>query len=452
MWKRRDHKIACTESFVRMYWGLLGYATVRTKIRRLLGPHGEDLSVNEEKMTLFHPSFIRTAIGFCQLTSGGRVSRSLRYFPILPKSSALFDLCYIGDLEGFRLALTRNEVPISAQDEYGWTLLHYACCGGGTNVELCSLLVHLGVDSNHVDIHGRKALEMVAGGGWWSSSACVESMIFVLTRNDKDLTELDVDRCAKCYTGPPEGLELLLSPDVYPVELDWRQLPLTFIVTALKNFAANVPTWTKFIQRVVRLSADLHRVHWDHRQSNRDTETLSTMQDRRLTLLDELLYLVISPEHGEFVVQAWLDILSTEGHDVRSYLETEMTLHADQDLTFRCPWRRSSLLMSLDLSDEPRVWLDWLIDPATPGNLVCEEFKCMNHMLRGYRGTWYDGWPFIDFTWFILTNRAFSIPEGQHILDTVESRAARRAEKRRNKAARAAGTYRCTRMPGAWIN
>ena len=222
--KRHIYKPVCKESIVLANWGWFGSVHVRVKTASLCVSHEEETPISEEKTFTIHPSFIQKAIEVCQQRNGDRVSRSLRYYPILPVDSTIFALCRNGDLKRFKTALTRNEVPISGQTWSGRTLLHFAC--QSTNVELISLLIRLGVDPDHVDRFGRKAIEIFSNCVR-KSSDCVETTIRLLATSQRDLTDNDIDKCLECYIGPPEGLECMLSPDMYPVELDWRYLPLS---------------------------------------------------------------------------------------------------------------------------------------------------------------------------------------------------------------------------------
>ncbi len=431
------------------YWGLFGSAFVRTKTASLRVTQQEETPISEEKTFTIHPSFLQTAIEVCQQRNGGRVSRSLRYYPILPSDSAVFELCSQGDLEGFKIALTRNEVPISAQSWDGWTLLHSACQSG--NIELCSLLIHLGADPGHADIFGRKALDIFSNCADESSS-CAETVIRLLITSQMDLTGNEVDECSTCYIGPPEGLECMISPDVYPEELDWRHLPLKPLLTAVQAFSLNAPEWTNLMRKIVRLSTDLHRVH---EPQKRTSDLSPTERCPNLTLLDELFKCVYDPIEGAPIARAWLSILATEGHDVTRYLETEMNLHADHECIQPARWTNLDRKLFFCFA-EPSVEWDWWINPEAPASLLCNEFRhmiCRYETRRYWEWGWEHSWPFLIPEWSARCGRSSYRPDRnkkwQKMNELARSRAARRVEKKGIKSARVEGTYRPTRMPGA---
>ena len=432
------------------YWGLFGSAYFKTKSTSLCLPQQEETQIFREKTFTIHPWFLQRAIEVRYQRDGGRVSRSLRYHPILPYDSKVFKICINGDLEGFKKALIRNEVPISGQLSDGSSLLHCACINA--NAELCLLLIQLGVDPGHVNILGATALEIFSIFANRQGS-CVETTIRLLGSSQANLTEKNIDRCLECYEGPPEGLECILSPDVYPVELDWHHLPLKTLLTAIHLFSRDATEWTNLVRKIVRLSADLHRVHHKWR-GYYDRLPLEPYQN--LTLLDELFVYTYDTIEGAAMARTWLSILATEGHDVTRYLKTEMALHADQKFKILSPrGEADDRKLSFYFTDEPTVEWDWWINPEASASFLCNEFK---HMIRRFdyiidESEWERTWPFLIPKWSAWLGCCSHSPdERKQIIALANSRAARRAEKKRTKIARAEGTHRPTRIPGAWID
>ncbi|KAL6715960.1 hypothetical protein ACLMJK_006922 [Lecanora helva] len=441
--KRGRRNVVCTTSITRIYEGFFGHVFVKKKTTHLRGEQKETTQIGEEVVYLLRPSFLRMAI---EMNVGGKLSRSLRYCPILPKNSEIFQMCRLGDLEGFRGALSRQEVPLHAQNERGSTLLHMACEGG--SLELCSLIIELGIDASHENIWGEKALHVFS---IFSSNLDhgAEAMVRLMIQDQEHLDEHDILRFCNSYNGPPEGFDCILSPDVHPTELDWKHLPLQYLMSAIRHFARDVPRWTNFVRKIVRQAEDLHRSHID--------PEFPTAQP--LTLLDQLLVLTKDPVEGAQVAEAWLEILAMEGLDVREYLKVEMELHEDNNIL--PPWVYSShydqRILIFYVGQKPYVEWDWWIDPDEPGGLVCDEFRHMacRYDVKTYHN-WAYIWPFVFPEWARVSDLKSLDPainrSWKRIIDLADSRAARRVAKKEMNVARAEGRYSRKRMPGSWIN
>lgn len=438
--KRGRRNVTFTVSTARSYQGFFGYICVKTKTTHLSGKQEGTTPISEEVGYLLRPAFLRFAI---EIHTGGKLSRSLRYYPILQEDLEIFRICYRGDLEGFRQALTRQEVPIHAQISNGWTLLHMACLGG--NLELCSLLMELGVDAGHEDIFGRKALHIFSNSFYVYHS--VEAMVRLMILGQEHVEENDVIKFMEYYKGPPQGVEFLLSPDVHPTELDWRRLPLPHVVGIVTHFARDVPRWSNLVRRIVRQAEDLHCWRVDSIFAS----------DQSLTLLDELFGETSDPIEGAQVSEAWLEILAMEGLDVREYLEVEMRLHEDKYTLPHRYMKPMKRFLIFNLEQKLTVEWDWWIDPDDPASLLCNEFKHMacRFDYRDQDGEWVKTWPFVIPKWAGHLGWESSYyaenPLWKHMIDLADSRAAHRLAKREMKIARAKGTYSRKLMPGSWI-
>lgn len=446
--KRGRRNVICTISRARIYQGFFGHICLKKKTTHLSGKQEGTTPISEEVEYLLHPSFLRVAIEIHQVKIGGKLSRSLRYCPILQGDLEIFNICQNGDLEGFRQALTRQEVPIHAQDQGGWTLLHMACLGG--NLELCSLLIELGVDASPEDIFGRKALHIFSNkSNRWNHF--VEAMVRLMILGQEHVEEHDIIHFSDCYIGPPEGIECMLSPDNYPTEIDWRRLPLPHLVKIVRRFAMDVPGWTNLVQKMVRQAEDLHCLHVD-------SEVVSAQP---LTLLDQLFGWTRDPIEGAQVSEAWLKILAMEGHDVREYLEVEMELHENPYTS----WYWEKRFLVFDVGQKPNVEWDWWIDPDDPASLMCHEFRQMACHYVDFDtdifytdGRWLQTWPFIIPQWARSRHPGLKSYDAaterlrRHMVDLADSRVAHRVAKREMKVARAEGRYPRKRMPGSWID
>ena len=445
--QRGRRHVMCTTSSERIYRGFFGHIYVKKKTTRLSGEQERMKPISEEVEYLFHPSFLRLAFEMNQVSYGGKLSRFLRYCQILPNDFEIFKICENGDLEGFRQALIQQEVPLHAQKRNGSTLLHMACQGG--SLELCSLIIELGVDASHEDIFGQKALIYFSNNSYQFDD-CVEAMVRLMLRQEH-VEEHDILCFSNDFVGPPEGFECMLSPDVYPTELDWRRLPIEYLVQTVMNFAMDIPRWTKLIRKMVRRAEDLHCLHY-----SRMYPFLTSGQS--ITLLDHLFRSTLDPIEGAQVSEAWLEILAMEGHDVREYVEVEMKLHEDiitppvwfDDVAHR--------FLVFDVGQKPKIEWDWWMDPNDPASLVCDEFR---HMACRYSemdndGAWVQTWPFIIPGW--ARRLGWEVPDParnrvwRHMVDLADSRAARRVARKEMKLARAEGTYTRKRMPGSWVD
>ena len=444
--KRGKSNVICTISRARIYRGFFGHIYVKKKTTYLTAQQEGKTPIGEEVGYLLYPMFVRAAIEFHQVNIGGKLSRSLRYCPIIPDGSEIFKICAGGDLVRFRQAVTRQEVPIHAQLWNGWTLLHIACLSG--SVELCSLLIELGVDARQEDIFGQKALHIFSL--WrYEFHHGVEAMVRLMIAGQEHVEEDDLLQFAKYYLGPSEGFECMLSQDVLPMEHDWRRLPLVYLLPIMRNFAMDVPGWTNLVCKMVHQAEDLHCLHTEEELGG----------TRALTLLDQLFRWTVDPIKGAQVSEAWLEILVMEGFDVREYLKVEMELHED-NYTPPSPywWDLPERFLVFDVGQKPNVRWDWWIDPDEPASLVCEEFKHMacRHRNLDRNETWVQTWPFIIPKWAGHLDFVSSDPADnrlwRHMIDLANSRAARRVAKKEMKAARAAGTYSKKRMPGSWID
>ena len=432
-------------SRTKIYQGFFGHIYVMKRTTYLSGKQEGATPIGEEAVYLLHPSFLRAIIEIHQVGIGGKLSRSLRYCPILPNDFGIFKICRDGDLEGFRQALTRQEVPLDAQMWNGYTLLHLASSSG--NSELCSLLIELGVDTSHEDIFGRKAFVIFSDSSH-RFKYDVEAMVRLLILSQEHVEEHDISNFLDYYWGPLEGIECLLSPDFSQIELNQRiSLLLHWVI---EEFTWDPPLWTNLVRKIIRKAEDLHC----------SFARFEGASARPFTLLDTLFGSTWVPIEGAQVSEAWLETLATEGLDVREYLKVEMELHKEN---YPLPYYHDSIpqrSLVFDIGQKPSVEWDWWIDPDGPASLVCHEFR---HMANSYNENlidsdelWDGTWPFINSEWALHLDWQRHDPAEnrwwRHMIDLADSRAARRVAKKEMKVARAEGTDRRKRMPGSWID
>ena len=140
------------------YCGMFGSIQVHRKRRFLRQPHIKlEESIGEETTIIFAPSFTHGAIRLLCCKASDQISRSLSFSPRIPSNSIAFRWVGARDLQSFQNALSRREISPYVEDQSGDTLLHAACLHHSFGFRL--LLVQLGVDADHVNKYGRKALE-----------------------------------------------------------------------------------------------------------------------------------------------------------------------------------------------------------------------------------------------------------------------------------------------------
>lgn len=132
------------------------------------------------------------------------------------------------------------------------------------------------------------------------------------------------------YHGAPEGMDLMLSQGSFEAySLTYDPSPFPILVTALRGYAAD-SQWEPIIRRLIRRGHDLHApiVHGpcscipipDHFNCFCGLPSF-------VRPLDGMFQAAVDPFEAIDMGDAWLDILSSEGYDVRAYLEKERILH-----------------------------------------------------------------------------------------------------------------------------
>ena len=107
-----------------------------------------------------------------------------------------------------------------------------------------------------------------------------------------------------------------------------------FLAVVLRGYGHNPFEWESFLRVLLRKKMNLHPPVARWMEVERINETLSPTYPCEIlkygTPLDELLRETSTPFEGEAAANRWLGLLSSEGYDVRAYLEQEADLHAEQ--------------------------------------------------------------------------------------------------------------------------
>ena len=222
----------------------------------------------------------------------------------------------------------------------------------------------------------------------------------LLAQHQGDMDEKNLREFLYHYEGPAEGVDLLISMDMLCIEGDsW--LSWLLFRTALGQMG-NFPEWESIVRRLLRWGVDPHaHLPWALPDLIFEDEEPNALVNGVfiVTLLDELFGSTDSPVEARMVAQRWLEILKSEGHDVKTYLEKEKTLHGPQlYLTFSRGYYKDETLRQMVFemeTDPPGVYWDWWTDPKSSAALVLEEFKWMNgscpQSFEGNRVIWVNG-------------------------------------------------------------
>ena len=398
-------------------------------------------------------NFIRKAFEIRYCGNFGLLPRSLSCFPVLPSTSDVFHWCRCGDVDSLKDALTRREVSPFVTNEWGRTLLHYAI----RHLDLCRLLIQLGVDADHTDTFGCKAMH------WLTMEHKFQlDTLRLLTTEEFTLDDLSTSIFNSSLTPKsPESLDFLVSAYPFPHELRQREaLGMSPLTAALSWFGAGEKKFEGLIRKFLRQGLDVHPLRG---------EWAST--DKTETLLNALFYWHENPFDQSDEVQAWLSILKEEGYDVDAYLDKEVELRSGQDHLF---FPRSRVYFGAGVTrrliirngQHPNVWWDWSIDPSSGASLVRIEFQNMNldhcdlysdfermeFSLRRplARHNWEYAWPYVYPMWsdFHEPEQPWcsrSWIEWRKQADLAKQRFSHRMKKKKEKI------NKRPRMPGAWI-
>lgn len=165
----------------------------------------------------------------------------------------------------------------------------------------------------------------------------------LLTRSQTDLSPTDMVVLWGIYVGPVEGAEFMFSQglllsEFYNSDDDDDYFPP--LATALRAYSTEPSRWDSFIRLLLRKRPGLHmpvprNPGFEVNERNRDLRYPCKILQYG-TPLDELFAKTETPFEGEAAAKGWLQILSSEGYDVGSYLEEEQALHAAQK-QLTCP-------------------------------------------------------------------------------------------------------------------
>lgn len=271
----------------------------------------------------------------------------------------------------------------------------------------------------------------------------------------KDLSEF-----FKLYRGPAEGADFISSINILHFDDPYllkRCYYFPVLATALRN-TIRYSGWEPVIRRLLRQRADVHaRVYIGGWQYIRLIETWGGNYPCDLprygTPLDSLFGATNDPPEGSSAARRWLEILASEGYDVRAYLRQEQSLHNGHPPYFSFAAHNivTGFIRQLKFDiegDNPMVWWEWWCDLSSPAFLVLEEFQWLNGLsveVVNYIHDWSVSWPFHNWCVNYRTPLSWEFAEREERLR--DKRWKRKIDKKRAKAIK---KRKELRIPGAW--
>ena len=146
----------------------------------------------------------------------------------------------------------------------------------------------------------------------------------------QDISSRDLSDFWNYFQGPVEIVEFMSSSNLVQFESDLfdgeDMFPL--LAATLKQFGGDPTQWENFLRLLLRRRVRLHS------QVPRDGPYIDSIYPcKRLefgTPLDELFLMTRTPFERVAGANRWLQILSSEGYDIKAYREEESSLNAQQ--------------------------------------------------------------------------------------------------------------------------
>ena len=233
------------------------------------------------------------------------------------------------------------------------------------------------------------------------------------------------------------------------------------LAAALRTYGWGHREWESVIRKLIRKGVDVHgRVnqYWITAQGHEEELVYSTP-------LDELFQFCAKPYNSKELADGWLQILSSEGFDVRAYLGEEIVMHDHHN---QLTWQSRDGInrqLQFELGETPSVWWEWYAHPASPIFLAQAEYRHISldfdkwDLGIRYPIPWQDRWPFDHPEWSedcqLWEYDEYGIEEHnsewRRRISLAQERANRRYAKRIRKLTRGQEKLAQSQMPGSWI-
>ena len=466
---------------VWQYCGFFGRVKLRKKIT-FLKNHGctSDEMINQEKRLLFKLPFLRADFelqyrgGFLQVPS------SICFYPVMSDGdwNELYNGCGAWDMDTWRKIFGLQIISPFARDIDGHTILHAA--SSASNDELCQLLIQLGVDPDHTNTSGAKAL--------WQSWDLETMRVIATAQDDFNLEDLPVlfEERPRYFHGAVRLLWSMCKSSYVVGGLDeWATFFLNISLRAYGLDEERSTEWTPLVQELLRYGADVHARSLPSQATRKYAEFgfrrvrefwIRANPTMTFTPLDELFLVSrrLKIHKTGCYAQRWLTTLMGAGYDIDAYLRKESELHSPQNYqtypmyTYEVSGDRIideyvPRRLIFNFEEHPSVHWDWWIDPSSPAGLVRHEFRHMHlhhspYWYDVYHGSWRETWPFEYPFWVTEVNSDSPIDEFLNSYIEIQQESARKAASRHARR-QARKKYpkdfeeidRNSAIPGAWI-
>lgn len=282
---------------------------------------------------------------------------SVTFNPISPCKSQIFEFCSDGNIEMVKMWFKASFASPFVVNQHGENLLHIAA--RYAHVELCNLLLDVGVDATAYDDRLLTPLDHLAAKVPMSvpyASRVVDTIRALVERGHCQPLLPITSNAVAFYNGPEEGFAWLFSSEYGSVDLEERD---SEDWTLLGDAACNFGWWTKGCSEnpavswqclyLLRAGANPH----------------SKSSQGRLTPLDAFLRGCTA--HQVEHAGKWLQTLSQSGIDLHKYAIEEQRLHYpehflesawDEKLWRWIPTKRRVVYQFGDTPDHLDIWLE----------------------------------------------------------------------------------------------
>ena len=286
----------------------------------------------------------------------------------------------------------------------------------------------------------------------------------VITQAHNELNAGCVADMFRSYTGPWIGIDYMICHTMSDLELvDHYELEL-LLLEAFKivrdRYSMHDSNWKSLIRRLLRAGfSPYSRFVYYRSRTGIDWQLCGTA-------LDELFFWSSTPYEAAEIGEIWLDLLSSEGWDIRAYLEHEIQIHnSHEQLTYLqgtyLSHEQIERKFKFQFGDTLKVSWVWNLQPSVSIALLQWEFTdiIMNPLLAWIhdRCPLDNCWPF-----HFDALREFIMKSGHFIKGEDErqrwskretlrdKRAVRRFERKRAKRNPMRSSRRRRSIPGAW--
>lgn len=403
------------------------------------------------------------------------IPRALRVYQIMEFDAPIIDMCLSGDLEGIQNEFANGTISPFVVDDCGNTLLHHAVYL--VQPEMCSLLLRLGADPDRGDNRGEKPFSRLCYHFSRESPYAI-GIARALAHVQEEFSSADLSICFEHYDTDPGLADYVLSLDSVQYVLASEGCLYPALGSVLRTYGSlfadnsvsraytkqRLAKWNPLVRRLLQIGVDIHAPV--PRGYYFEPDSYPCALSPYGTPLDELFGATRTASEAKDAADAWLQILSTEGIDVLTYLEKEKALHETQSMFTYSDyyWDYQPRQLVFSLGEAPSVYADWWIDPESPASFIRQEFRDMNittadegcclawheYCNFGWSLTWPIRYPSWDNTlkpyeWHVEEQGTWT-----RLDQRAQERADRRWHKKARKAARMNGSQAQSSMPGAW--